>query len=170
MTEKNWGIRFNEFPDYHRFGKGQKPEGCPEWLESHRFHTWQEQGLIIWNNTDRKIESLHGTEALELLNALVSQDAWKSSGVSITRLVHRIELDLPSHKKRKKDEPEPEVEKPKGENVYEEIIHLPPEAGYELIELLESKKQLITQMAEQEKKIAQEALGRVWDFLFDLSQ
>ena len=169
MAEKTWGLRFNEYPNYHRFGKGQKPEGCPEWLESNQFQTWQKQGLIIWNNTDRKIESLLGTEAMELLSALVSQDAWKSSGVSITRLVHRIELNLPPLKKRKKGEPEPVIEKPKGEDVYEEIIHLPPEAGYELIELLESKKQIITQMAEQEKKRAQEALGRVYDILFELS-
>jgi len=169
MTESTWGIRFNEYPNYQHIGKGQKPEGCPEWLESNQFQTWQKQGLIIWNNTDRKIESLHGTEALELLNALVSQDAWKSSGVSITRLVHRIELDLPSRKKRKKGEPEPTVEKPKGEDVYEEIIHLPPEAGYELIELLESKKQIIIQMAEHEKKHVQESLGRVYDLLFELS-
>lgn len=84
-------------------------------------------------------------------------------------MFHRFEIKLPSRKKRKKGEPEPEVEKPKGKDVYEEIIHLPPEAGYELIELLESKKQLITQMVEQEKKRAQEALGRVYDFLFKLS-
>ena len=71
MIEKNWGIRFNEFPDYQRIPKGQKPDGCPEWLESNQFQTWQKQGLIIWNNTDRIIESLHGTEALELLNGLV---------------------------------------------------------------------------------------------------
>ncbi len=169
MTEKNWGIRFNEFPDYQRIPKGKKPDGCPEWLESNQFQTWQKQGLIIWKNTNRKIESLNGTEALELLNALVSQDAWKSSGVPITRLVHRIELNLPSRKKRKKGEPEPAVEKPKGEDVYEEIIHLPPKAGYELIELLESKKQIITHMAEQEKKRAQEARRQAWDILFELS-
>lgn len=169
MAEKTWGQRFNENPNYKHIGKGQKPEGCPEWLESNQFQTWQKQGLIIWNNTDRKIESLHGIEVLELLNALVSQDAWKSCGVSITRLVHRIELNLPPRKKRKKGEPEPAVEKPKYEDVYEEIMHLPPEAGYELIELLESKKLLITQMAEQEKKRAQETLGRVYDFLFELS-
>ena len=138
MAETTWGLRFNEYPNYQRIGKGQKPGGCSEGLESNQFQTWQKQGLIIWNSTDRKIESLHGTEALELLNALVSQDSWKSNGVSINRLVHRIELDLPSRKKRKKGEPEPAVEKPKGEDVYEEIIHLPPEAGYELIELLES--------------------------------
>lgn len=169
MTELTWGIRFNELPDYRRVGKGQKPEGCPEWFGERHFRNWQDQGLIIWNDIDRKIETLNGTEALKLLRELDSQDAWKSNGVSITRLVHRIELSPPSRKKRKKGEPEPSVEKPKGEDVYEEIIHLPPEAGYELIELLESKKQIITQMAEQEKKRAQEALGRAYDFLFELS-
>jgi hypothetical protein len=125
--------------------------------------------LIIWNNIDKKIENLRGTEAARLLIELITQDAWKSNGVSVTCLVHRIALNLPSRKKRKKGEPEPEVEKPKGEDVYEEIVNLPPEAGYELIELLESKKQFITQMAEQEKKSAQEAFGQVWDLLFELS-
>jgi hypothetical protein len=168
MTESSWGMRFNEHPDYQRVPKGQKPVGCPEWLASHQILIWQEQGLIIWNNIDKKIEHLLGAEAMKLLGELTTQDTWKSSGISVTRLVHRIEL-LPSRKKRKKGEPEPEVEKPKGEDVYEEIVHLPPEAGYELIELLESKKQFITQMAEQEKKRAQEAFGQTRDLLFELS-
>jgi hypothetical protein len=139
MAKSTWGIRFNEFLDYRRVGKVQKPEGCPEWLESHHFHNWQEQGLIIWNNINRKLETLNGTESLKLLSELNSQEAWKSNGVSITRLVHRFELNLPSRKKRKIGEPDPEVEIPKGEDVHEEIMQLPPKAGYELIELLESK-------------------------------
>ncbi|MCL4528204.1 MAG: hypothetical protein M1282_02180 [Chloroflexi bacterium] len=170
MAEATWGLRLNEHPNYQPFPKGQKPAGCPEWLESHQIHIWQEQGLIIWNNIDSKMEVLHGTEILRLLGELTSQDGWKSDGVSVTRLVHRIELNLPSRKKRKKSEPEPEVGKPKGEDVYEEIIHLPPEAGNELIALLESKKQIITQMAEQEKKRAQQAWRQVWDILFKLSR
>lgn len=169
MAEAIWGIRFNEYPNYQRFHKCNKPEGGADWLESRHFHNWQERGLIIWNNIDRKIETLNGTESLKLLSELVSQDGWKSSGVSITRLVHRIELSPPSHKKRKNDESEPEVEKPKGEDVYEEIIHLPPEAGYELIELLVSRKQSITQMAEQEKKRVQEAWSQVWNLLLEIS-
>jgi hypothetical protein len=96
MAETTWGLQFNESPNYQHIPKGQKPEGCPKWLESNQFQTWQKQGLIIWNNSDRKIESLHGTKALELLNELVSQAAWKSSGVSITRLVYRIEQNIPS--------------------------------------------------------------------------
>lgn len=169
MTETTWGMRFNEYPNYQRVGKGQKPEGCPEWFEAHQIQKWQEQGLIIWNNIDRKLETLNGTETLKLLSELILHNDWKSNGVSVTHLVYRFELNLPSRKKRKKGEPEPEIEKPKGEDVQEEIMHLPPEAGYELIELLESKKQIITHMAEQEKKRAQEARRQAWDILFELS-
>ena len=95
MIEATWGIRFNEYPNYQRFHKGNKPEGCPEWLESRHFHNWQDQGLIIWNNIDRNIETLNGTESLKLLSELVSQDAWKSNGVSVTRLVHLLDTVRP---------------------------------------------------------------------------
>ena len=109
MAETTWGIRFNEYSTYQRVRKGQKPEGCPEWLESHQIHTWQKQGLVIWNNMDRKIEALPGAESLRLLGELKSLDAWKSDGVSITRLVYRVELPQTHQRKRKKGEPEPEA-------------------------------------------------------------
>jgi hypothetical protein len=81
MAETTWGIRFNEYPTYQRVRKGQKPEGYPDWLESHHIHTWQKQGLVIWNSIDRKIEVLSGAESLRLLGELKSLDAWKSDGV-----------------------------------------------------------------------------------------
>jgi hypothetical protein len=166
MAETTWGMRFNQHPDYQRVRKGQKLEGCPEWLESHQINTWQKQGLIIWNNIDRKIEALPGTESLKLLGELKSLDTWKSDGVSITRLVYRVELPQTRQGKRKKGEPE----KLKGEDVYEEILHLPPEAGAELIELLEAKKQIISEMAERDKESSQEALRQVWDRLIAFSR
>ncbi|MCZ7547690.1 MAG: hypothetical protein M5U11_00845 [Anaerolineales bacterium] len=170
MTEVTWGMRFNEHPNYQRVPKGQKPVGCPEWLESHKVHIWQEKGLIIWNDADRKIEAINGSDALRLLDELIASDTWKPNGVSITRLVYRFEIGLPSRKKHKKSEAAPDVEKPKSEPVYEEIMHLPPEAGYELINLLESKKQSITQMADLEKKRFQEAMRQFWDSMFEFSR
>ncbi len=170
MAEITWGMRFNEHPNYERVRKGEKPRGCPEWLESHQTSTWQKQGLVIWNNIDRKIAALPGAESLRLLRELKSLDAWKSDGVSITRLVYRVELPQTHQGKRKKGEPEPEPEKLKGEEVYEEILHLPPEAGTELIELLEAKKEIISQMAERETERSQEALRQVWDSLIELSR
>ena len=57
MIETTWGMRFNEHPDYQRVPKGQKPAGCPEWLESHQIHTWQEKGLI---GSEREGDSPYG--------------------------------------------------------------------------------------------------------------
>lgn len=170
MTEQTWGVQLNDRPNYERIRKGEKPRGCPDWLPSHQFFTWQKQGLVLWNSIDQKIETLRGAESLKLLEELNSRDDWKSNGVSISRLVHQVDLTSPASKKRKKGEPEPEAEIPKGEDVYLEIIHLPPEAGYELIELLELKKQVLSQMAEQEKKQLREALSQVYDRLIELAQ
>lgn len=168
MPEPTWGIRFNQHPQYERVPKGEIPKGCPAWLASHQISTWQEQGLVVWNNIDKKIECLRGTESLRLLSELSNEDEWKSDGVSITRLVHRVQLPQAHQRKRKKGESEPEM--PKGEDVYEEILHLPPKAGTELIELLEAKKQIISQMAEREQERSQEALRQVWDRLIELSR
>jgi hypothetical protein len=68
MTESSWGMQFNEHPDYQRIPKGQKPVGCPEWPDSHQIPIWQKQGLIIWNNIDKKTDNLPGTEAAKLLS------------------------------------------------------------------------------------------------------
>jgi hypothetical protein len=167
MKEATWGMRFNDYPDHQRVRKGQRPEGCPDWFESHHIRTWQEQGLVLWNNIDKRIESLRAADAIALLTDLKSQQAWKSRGVSVTRLVHQIPLNTPTRGKRKKNEPQPEVEQLKGEDVYQEIIHLPPEAGQQLIELLESKKEALTRTAEEQKKRFEEALRQVWDHLIE---
>ena len=82
---------------------------------------------------------------------------------------YQFEIPLTRRRKRKKGEPEPEPEKPKGADVYQEIIHLPPEAGHELIQLLESKKQIITEMADREKKRFQEALREIWESVIKFS-
>ena len=78
-------------------------------------------------------------------------------------------MPLPPRRKRKKGEPEPQAEKTKAETVYEEILHLPPEAGPELIELLESEKHILSQMAELEKKRFQEPMQQMWESIMEFS-
>lgn len=167
MEEKTWGMRFNQRPDYQRLSKGQKPQGCPDWFETRQISTWQEQGLVLWNNVNKHIEVLQGGESLKLLKELHFQDNWKSDGISVTRLVHKIEFQLPPRGRRKKMEQESKIDTGKSETVYEEIVHLPPEAGPELIELLEEKKPILFDMAEKEKKRWDDALRQFWDFAFE---
>jgi len=167
MEEKTWGIRFNQYPAYQRLNKEQRPQGCPDWFETRQISLWQEQGLVLWNNVDKRIEVLQGGEALRLLSELHSQDSWKSQGISVTRLVHKIEFQLPARGRRKKMEQEPKVDTRKSEAVYEEMVHLPPEAGPELMELLKEKKPILSDMAAKEKKRWEEAVRQFWDFAFE---
>lgn len=170
MEEKTWGVRFNEYSDYQRLRKGQKPLGCLDWFETHQINTWQEQGLVVWNSIDKKIVALNGNESLKLLSELNTHDHWKSQGVSIARLVHIIEFEVPLRGRSKKTKQEPTVETKKSEPVYEEILHLPPEAGPELIELLEAKKHVISGMADREKKQFNEAMRQFWDWVLKHSR
>jgi hypothetical protein len=96
MSENAWGIRLNRYPNSIRLSKGQLPDGCPIWLQPHQIGDWQKQGLIIWNDIEQRIAVLSETEALSLLNELVSQEDWKSEGVKITRRVQQFENSLTS--------------------------------------------------------------------------
>jgi hypothetical protein len=99
--ENIWGLKLNPSPGYERLKRDQRPQGSPEWLNPHQVSLWQEQGLVVWNSTEKRLKSLSGHEALELLEKLASQDSWKAEGISITRQVHRIHLPVPSRGRRK---------------------------------------------------------------------
>ena len=167
MEDKTWGMRFNPHPDYQRLHKGQKPEGCPDWFETRQIDIWQEQGLVLWNNVDKRIGVLGGGEALKLLSELHSQENWKSQDISVTRLVRKIDLQQPSRGRRKKMEQEPKVDPGITEAVYEEILRLPPEAGPELMELLKQKKLILADMAAREKEQSIEAAILFWEFALE---
>jgi hypothetical protein len=176
MSEKTWGMRFNEHPDFQHFKKGQLIPGCPDWLETHQIDTWQEPGLIIWNNIDKKIKKLNGQDMLRLLDQLNSLDNWKSEGVSITQLVYVLKTQSkpPSQRKQNRQDLETGLEsvteKTKAEPFYKEVLRLPPEAGPELLELLQTNHQVITKMVEQEKKQIQEARRRFFEILLESSR
>ncbi len=168
MSDKAWGIRFNVEPNFARLQKGQIPEGCPDWFGPRQIEQWREAGLIAWNTTDKKVELLSGHATLELLNRLLEKDNWKMEGVSITQLVYRFETQMGHRGRRKKGEihePSSDNLTDKSEPVHEEIMHLPPDAGTELIELLQSNKHHITKMVEQEKEHQNRVLKQIFEML-----
>ena len=103
MLDKPWGVRFNTSLSYERVKNGQIPQGCPEWLNPYQVDLWQQPGLVVWNNNEKRIACLSGREALGLFEKLTAQENWKSEGVSITRLVHRFEYQAPPRRSRKKE-------------------------------------------------------------------
>lgn len=176
MSEKTWGMRFNERPDFQHYTKGQSIPGCPDWFGMHEIDLWQEQGLMVWNNIDKKSKKISGQDMLRLLDQLGSQEKWKSEGVSITELVHISRAQLTSvdqHKQNQQDSKtsqESEPEEMKAELVSKEVLRLPPEAGSELLELLQTNHEVIMNMMEEEKKQTEEAWGKVFDFLLQISR
>lgn len=50
-----------------------------------------------------------------------------------------------------------------------EILHLQPEAGPEIIELIQANKTLISEMADLEKKQFQDAMKQLWEYVMDFS-
>ena len=166
-NEKAWGVCFNTQRAYRHSRKGERPSDCPDWFEAHHINTWQEQGLIVWNNLEKKIEHLGGGETLRLLDLLISQDNWKSEGIPITHLVHEITVELPPRGRRKKTEPEPKSETAPSKPFYKEMMRLPPEAGKELIDLLKANKEVVNKMAEFEKVQWDQAMKHMWKWLLD---
>lgn len=126
MNEDSWGIRFNQYPAHSRFSKLEKLPDCPDWFEERQFNIWQEEGLIVWDNIDKKIESLNGSYTLRLLDQLESQDNWKTEGISVTKLVSEFSFEIPPRGRRKKTEQKPATEMNNSKTYYKEMIHLHP--------------------------------------------
>ena len=157
-TLSNWGVKFNQSPTYERLRKDQKPQGCPDWLTQYQFSEWQGEGLIVWNNDEKRIAQLRGGETLSLLEDLQTKEEWKKDGVSITRHAIKIEFELSRRGKRKKAESEPVNKESKTEHVLEELVHLPPDAGPCLVELIKANEMMITEMAKGEREWFQKGI------------
>ena len=170
METAAWGMQFNQHPEYKRQPKSNQVSGYPEWFGQLQFNTLTAEGLIVWNNVDKTIEALNGQYTLDLLEKLETQDSWKTDGISVTRLVSEISLETPPRGRRKKSEPEPAKEPAKPKTYYKEMVHLPPEAGPQLIELLNENKSRIVSMAEMEKKLCADAMRRLFESILDFQR
>lgn len=169
MSGDTWGVRFNQHSGYRRFSKTDQTHDYPDWFESPQFNTWQEQGLILWNNIDKTIESLNGSYVLRLLNQLVSQEDWKKEGISVTKLVSEISYDIPSRGKRKKTEKKTTTPTSNSRTYYKEMVRLPPEAGEELIKLINDNKEIFENMAKNETKQFTDAMNQLIESTLEFS-
>ena len=169
MNRTSWGMRFNQHPEYKRFSTAENMPDCPDWFEQRQFNVWQEEGLIVWNNVDKKIEALNGSYTLRLLNQLESQNNWKTEGISVTKLVSEFSFEAHPRGRRKKTEQKTETTSTGTQPFYKEMLHLPAEAGPELIELINANKSIISNMAKTEKKRYDDAIHQFIEAALDFS-
>lgn len=172
MEQKSWGV-FLLSGSYFYSRKGYESKVFPEWVSRRVTSYSKNSGAVIWDNMAKKADAFSAVECLTLLNRLTSTTDWKESGISLTKRVYRISIPIERKKKKRGKsieqvaEEEPKEEKQTAEPIDEEVVHLPPEAGEELISLFETNKTLLIKDAEAEEKRCKEALFRAYDLLFD---
>ena len=172
VDQKSWGVLLlsgSYFYSRKDFNLKEYPEWVGRCVKSYARHS----GAVIWDNGVQKADVFSAGECLTLLNRLTSTTDWKDSGIPLTKRVYRIYLpDQRKKIKRGKSseaevEEEPKEEKQPAEPIDEEVLHLPTEAGEDLISLFETNKAQLIKDAEMEEKMREDAIRRVYDLLFD---
>ena len=162
-AQPTWGCHINSYAIQKR--KNQLPPGCPAWANWSNIEAWCETGVIAWSGISHKVHRLSGIQAVELLVKLEASDAWKTDGIVTIRHYRISRSDPESPKKSSKrsktnpDLPEAPPAERKDlawEDVEEEMVRFPPEAGDYVFNLLLENRQQLEKMAEKEREYAQQ--------------
>ena len=145
-SQKTWGMYLLTSYD---FSKGNNPN-YPVWAAKSDFHCQGPTKLIIWNEAEHKSSVLTAIESLSLMDRLIAGSDWQTIGVSITRKVVKFQIQI-SRKKKKNDKEKPDEDPAASEKsqwVDEILLSLPPQAGFELLELLQNNQNKLMTLAE----------------------
>ncbi|MBE7467657.1 MAG: hypothetical protein HS114_00765 [Anaerolineales bacterium] len=130
---------------------------------------WQKRGVVVWHNEAQKVEVMSAGYALQLLEYIYINDAWKEKGIPIPQQgIHLILSDTPKKKQsRKKGESQPPTEEKesKPKPVIKECFWLTPEESAQLLQILEANEPTLRQMADEDEKHRSRIMGQVYSFL-----
>ncbi len=158
-----WGAHIYTGHSQHSYEVKERPEGCPEWVESKEWHTWFRRGMVVWDPVARRIGAILAGEAIELLKQLQSNDEWKTQGIAIVeRHKNQFSLDEPRPKrkrKKKEAEPEPPTKEPEGKPKFyeQERLRLTGSAAKEFFAYLHANEAQLRRMADEEESLQRKA-------------
>jgi len=75
LDQTTWGIHLN-FEGYFA-----SPPNTPPWLTQLQQQDWQQRGIVVWDADLHIVTHLHAGYALELLEQLHNDTAWKINGM-----------------------------------------------------------------------------------------
>ncbi len=170
-----WGIRLNR----HRLPAPRRSttpsNDCPTWANPSQIEEWHKRGLVVWNNETKQLHTMRAQAALNLLAWLRQTDEWRTTGILVTERVTRIYLPQEPSRERsrkKKDQPEPTAlspEKLKHEEVDQERVRLDPATRPEFIAYLEAHESMLNEIALEDKKEQEQALGNAYRYILGLT-
>lgn len=171
-----WGAHIYTGSSQHEFEIKTRPDGCPEWADSHTWPHWLRRGLVVWDHSQQRMGSLLAGEAVELLGKLQANADWKTDGIAIIeRHTNWLTLDKPASRKRARKkkgiDPDPPVTESKPESKFyeEERLRLTGRAAEEFVAYLQANETQLKKMADEEEQLHQKLAWRVFTVLAELN-
>jgi hypothetical protein len=146
LDQNTWGIHLN-FEGYFAF-----PPSCPIWLTQLQQQDWQRRGIVLWDSGLHVVAHLYASYALELLEHLHSDTAWKIKGLVIGSPAFQLSTSSANT-------PSTTLA---GDWVLKNQIELNTDQAQAIIEFLTTQEDLLKPIALYDKEDAEESLRQVY--------
>lgn len=133
-------------------GHFASPPNPPSWLTQLQQQDWQQRGIVLWDANIRIVAHLYAGYALELLEHLQGNSAWKTKGFMV---------GSPTFQPSSNSENTPST-KMGGEVVLKNRIELTPDQAQTLFEFLSAQKGSLKRISAYDKEDAKQALNKVF--------
>jgi hypothetical protein len=126
-------------------GHFSSPPSRPSWLTQLQQQDWQRRGIVVWDVDLRIVAHLYAGYALELLEHLQGDAAWKTNGLVI---------GSPAYQRSS--------ESVDGIVTLENQIELAPDQAKDVVDFLSTHKKLLEYIAIHDEEAAEDALRTVF--------
>jgi hypothetical protein len=149
LVQNTWGVHLN-FEGYF-----SSPPSCPAWLTQLQQQNWQRRGIVVWDENLHIVAHLHAGYALELLEHLQGNNAWKTNGLVIGSPAFQLSTSSTGN-------PSPKIG---GAWILESQMELSPDQVQDLVEFLTAQESLLKRISTYDKEDAKEALSKVYQLI-----
>lgn len=146
LDQTIWGIHLN----YE--GHFASPPNPPSWLTQLQQQDWQQQGIILWNADLRIVTHLYAGYAVELLEFLQDNRAWKTKGLVVGSPAFQLSSNSANTPSTKVG----------GELVLKNQIELSANQAQALVEFLTAQESLLKRISPYDKEDAKQALSKMY--------
>jgi len=149
LNNDSWGAHLN-FE-----GHFASPPSCPTWLTQLQRQDWHRRGIVVWDADLRIVAHLYAGYALELLEHLQGNGAWKTNGLVIGSPAFRLSTSSAGNPSSKIG----------GAWLLENQMELRPDQVQVLVEFLTAQEGLLKRISLYDKEDGEQALSKVYGLI-----